>query len=485
MRLSGILLDRRSRTPLHRQLEAALRDAILSGRLRAGERILSSRELRTHFGVSRNTIVSALAQLHDEGYLVTTRGVGTFVAKTLHPHLLESRGPSAEPRIVPTERAAAFMYARPLAANLDMALPFRPGIPALDLFPSRQFRRELRPADWTSRALDYPGPLGSERLREAIVKRLQQTRGVACTPNQVLITSGAQAAFALIASVILRKSDTVVVEEPTYPNARAVFIAEGARLYPIPVDDEGITVASFSNVAARLVHVSPSHQYPTGAVLSLGRRFALLDWASRQDAWIVEDDYDSEFTYTGAPQPALHGLGEGRRVLYVGTFSKVLSPALRIGYVVVPRALCPAFAAAQQVLGGQPCTILQNALAGFIEKGHFGRHITKTRAIYDERRRFTHDGFKRLFGSQARINDSRAGLHFTVSLPEQINDAAFSKRAWKSGIILPALSRHFHGQPTLNGIIVGYAASSIPAAKSALGALESIIEEQGSHDALG
>lgn len=464
----GIVLDRNSRVPLQRQLETTLREAILSGRLEAGERILSSRELRTHLGLSRNTIVSALSQLHAEGYLVIVRGVGTFVAETVHSRLKESRSAQTQREAAPPDTAERFLSSHALAGNLSAAVPFRPGIPALDLFPAAQFRRGFKPSEWTPRALDYPSAFGHERLREAIVKRLAQTRGVACNADQVLITSGAQAAFNLIARVLLKKNDAVIVEEPGYPNARAVFLAEQSRIRAVPVDDDGIVAASLAKYRAKLIHVTPSHQYPTGAVLSLERRFALLDWAARHDAWIIEDDYDSEFNYTGKPQPALHSLDGGHRVLYVGTFSKVLSPALRIAYVVVPRSLRGAFEAAQQVTGGHPSSIIQNAVATFMENGHFGRHITKMRKIYDERRRFASAELARRAGSQIQVRDSRAGLQFIANLPKAIKDTELSLRAAEKGIIVPALSNYFHGRPTLNGIVVGYAAIPPSIAKQAV-----------------
>ncbi len=468
----GIVLDRNSRVPLQRQLETTLREAILSGRLEAGERILSSRELRTHLGLSRNTIVSALSQLHAEGYLVIVRGVGTFVAETVHSRLKESR--SFQPRereAAPPDTAKRFLSSHALAGNLSAAVPFRPGIPALDLFPAAQFRRGFKPSEWTPRALDYPSAFGHERLREAIVKRLAQTRGIACNADHVLITSGAQAAFNLIARVLLKRNDDVIVEEPGYPNARAVFLAEQSRITAVPVDDDGIIVTSLAKSRAKLIHVTPSHQYPTGAVLSLERRFALLDWAARHDAWIIEDDYDSEFNYTGKPQPALHSLDGGQRVMYVGTFSKVLSPALRIAYVVVPRSLRAAFEAAQQVTGGHPSSIIQNALATFMENGHFGRHITKMRKIYDERRRFASSELARRAGSKIQVRDSRAGLQFIASLPKTIKDTELSLRAAERGIIVPALSNYFHGRPTLNGIVIGYAAIPTPITKQAVALL--------------
>ncbi len=467
-------MDRKSAVPLHRQLEASIREAILSGRLEPGERILSSRDLRVHLGLSRNTIVAALTQLQAEGYLTFVRGVGTFVADALQ-YRMHAATTHDETEFLPSRAAAAFVAAQDLAANQRLCAPFRPGIPALDLFPAAQFKRAFDSRSWSGELLDYPPAFGDERLRSAIARRLRQTRGIACTPDQVLVTAGAQAAFALIARVLLNERDAVLVEEPGYPSVQGVLLAHGAQLVPAPVDDAGVEVARFASVHASLIHVTPSHQYPTGAVLSLERRLALLDWAKKNETWIVEDDYDSEFSYTGRPQPALQGLDGGRRVLYVGTFSKVLAPALRVAYIVVPRALYGAFHAAQQVLGGQPAAVMQDALATFIETGQFARHVTRMRKVYDERRRAASSEIVRRFGSRARIRDSAAGLHFIVELPKDVSDAAFSRRAAERGIIVPALSSYFRGPSSMNGVVIGFAAVPPAAGKQAIKTLAGLL----------
>ncbi len=470
MRDWGIVVDRFSMVSLQRQLESALRDAILSGRMRAGERILSSRELQTHLGLSRNTIVNALAQLESEGYLDVIRGVGTFVAKTLTGRPRPVRAVRNERALVPSYGAQRALDACGLSANAHGAVPFRPGIPALDLFPTSAFRRCLGPRAWTAYALDYPERGGDRDLRSAIAARLQQTRGIACLPEQVIVTGGAQAAFALTAQVLLDAGDVAIVEDPGYPTVRAALLGAGARLASVAVDDEGIDVARFAKHRAKLAHVTPSHQYPTGSVLSLERRFALLAWAKQHDAWIIEDDYDSEFNYTGKAQPALYGLGEGQRVIYVGTFSKVLAPGLRVGYLIVPKVLRRAFEATQSVTGGEPSATLQQALATFIAGGHFARHVTRMRRTYDERREAAAAEFKRAFGARAQVHDTRAGLHFVVIL-DSVSDVAFSQRAAKKGYIIPPLSSYYLEKPKQNGIVVGYAATPVRAAKEAIHAI--------------
>ena len=475
MRDRGIVVDRSRNVPLQRQLESSLRDAILSGRMRAGERVLSSRELQIHLGLSRNTIVNAVAQLRAEGFIESIQGVGTFVADTLHARPLSNlRAQQHEAAVAPSELSFRSMGARALAANLNGAVPFRPGVPALDLFPSATFLRCLRSDALGSNAMDYPAPLGDADLREAIAERIRQTRGIACSPDQIFVTGGAQAAFALIGHVMIERGRRVLTEEPGYPSARAVFVAVGADVAHIRVDCEGIDVASLAGTAATLAHVSPSHQYPTGAVLSLDRRFALLDWADEQEAWILEDDYDSEFNYTGKAQPALFGLGEGRRVIYVGTFSKVLSPALRVAYVIVPRSLRAAFEAVHTIAGAQPSCLIQRALAKFIVDGHLARHVVKMRKIYNERREALAEEFSVVFGAAAQIRDTKAGLHFVVVFAPEIPASAFAQRAEQAGYVVPALSAYCVGASRTNGIVVGYAATSVEEGRRAVRELASL-----------
>jgi GntR family transcriptional regulator/MocR family aminotransferase len=473
-RTSGITLDPASDVPLHRQLTAAFRDAILRGTLGAGERLPSSRELQTRFGISRNTALTALSQLHAEGYLVTVPGSGTYVA-ALQGSLKTRRIDESEVEWTPTRAAAAFLSARSvlepsgtLAVRLNGATAFRPGIPAIDCFPASQFKRSINKLGWTQELLDYPRSWTNERLKHAIVARLQQTRGIVCSPDQVLIVSSTQYAVSLIARVLLRPRDAVVMEDPGFPTIRAVFLALGARIVTAPVDDEGVDVASFANRRASLAFVTPSHQYPTGAVLSLDRRIALLNWASERNAWVIEDDYDSEFNYTGLSHPALQGLDEGQRVVYLGTFSKALSPALRIAYIVAPRPLRKALKGAHHATGGYASPILQSALASFMERGHFARHIARMRKIYDERRHFLHSA---LTDAGVSVRDSGAGLHFIADIPANLRDAQVSERAAARGVVAPPVSGYFYGRPTLNGLVVGFAATPIAAAKTSLSTL--------------
>ena len=445
----GIILDGESEIPLHRQLMTVFRDAILSGKLQPGERVLSSRELCAHLGISRNTALTALGQLQAEGYIVTVQGSGTFVADV-----------PAAMRNGANEREAEEVSAG--------AVPFRPGTPDLDCFPVALFKRSLSTLEWTHGLLDSPRSWSNDRLSAAIVQRLHQTRGVVCSPDQVIIVPSTLYAISLIGRALLNPGDDVVMEDPGCPSIRSALLAGGVQIVPAPVDDEGIDVDSFKERRAALAYLTPTHQYPTGAPLSLERRFALLDWASEFGALIVENDYDSEFNYTRRPQPALQGLDEEQHVLYVGSFSKTLSPSIRVAYLVAPRALGGTLRGAHEAIAGYVNPILQAAIAAFMERGHYARHIAKTRAIYDERRRFLSS---MLGGVGLQVRDWAAGLHFTADLPDHLSDRQLSERALAEGIDVPPLSSYFHGRSTMNGLVFGFAATPIPAAKIAVKSL--------------
>lgn len=442
----GIVLDDSSEIPLHRQLMTVFRDAILTGKMQPGERVLSSRELCAHFGISRNTALTALGQLQAEGYLVTVQGSGTFVAEVTAPTVRENDG-------------------REFKEVLAGATPFRPGIPDLDSFPVALFKRSLSTLEWTQGLLDNPRSWTDDRLKTAIVQRLQQTRGVVCSPDQVFIVPSTLYAVSLIARALLGAGDDVAIEEPGCPAIRSALLALDTQVVPVAVDDEGIDVDALTRRRTALAFITPSHQYPTGALLSLERRFALLDWASQREAWIVENDYDSEFNYTRRPQPALQGLDEGRHVLYLGSFSKVLSPSIRLAYLIAPRALCPALRTVHQATAGYASPIIQAAVAAFMERGHLARHVAKMRTIYDERRRFLSSA---LGNAGLQVRDWGTGLHFTADLPERLNDSYISARALERGIAVPALSGCFHGRSTMNGLLFGFAATPLPAARTAV-----------------
>jgi GntR family transcriptional regulator/MocR family aminotransferase len=340
-----IELDAGEGVPLHRQLSTALRDAIVSGRIARGTRLPSTRALADAIGVSRSTVIASFAQLHSEGYLEAATGSGTFVARELPDAPLVPRARSsggASLRL--STYGASLLDAAPLEPpRIEGTIDFRDGRPAFDAFPLPAWRHAIRDAlDGGRDALDYSAdPAGYAPLRAAIAADLGATRGIACTGDDVVIVGGSQQAIDIIARVAVEPGDVVALEEPGYLGAQRTFAAVGADLRPIPVDRDGLDVAELARRApdAHVVYVTPSHQFPLGVVLSSERRRALVAWAKDAGALIVEDDYDSAYRYEGRPIPALAGLDHDGRVVYVGTFSKTMFPALRIGYVVLPPSL--------------------------------------------------------------------------------------------------------------------------------------------------
>lgn len=336
-------------------------------------------------------------------------------------------------------------------------------LPALDRFPhpawarlvSRHAHRLTRPD------MGYGDPAGLVALRVAVAEHLRSARAVRCEADQVLIVPGSQAALRLATSVLLSPGDRVAVEEPGYPGARAALSAGGAELVPVGVDGEGLRVASLPKRKGRIraVYVTPSHQYPLGVSMTAARRFALLDWAARQDAWVLEDDYDSEFRYVSRPLGALQGMDARNRVLYIGTFSKVLFPSVRVGYLVVPSSLWRRFVDAREAFDLFSPTLYQLALAEFLREGHFARHLRRMRGIYQERRDALLDGLARHCGDRLAVHNADAGLHVAVLLPPGTDDAGVVRRMARRGLTATALSSCYAGPTRRSGLLLGFGGS--------------------------
>lgn len=488
-----VTVESGSRDALHQQIYASLRAAILEGRLAPGSRVAAARALSLDLGVSRNTVVTALAQLRAEGYVEARERSGTFVAAALpeaalaaarirrsagqvgsHAPGLSRHGArlSAIGEGSSVESPGRILSARPRA--------FRTGVPALDAFPwtawTRLTSKHLRTG---MRSLgDYGPAAGLPALRTAIAAHVAAARGTACEPEQVIVTNGAQQALDLTSRLLLDAGDAVWMEEPGYARARACFAAAGARVVPVPVDDDGISVEEGMRRApdARLAYVTPSHQYPTGVVTSAARRLALLRWARAARAWVIEDDYDSAYRYASRPLASLHGLDVDGRVLYVGTFSKTLFPALRLGYVVVPKALVDAFTAVRTIMDRQSPSVDQAVLAEFIEDGHYARHLRRMRMLYLERRDALLDAAPALFGDRLELTPGDAGMHVVGLLPPGIDDRAISDRALARGVEVPALSRHAAEPVARGGLMLGYAAFSPRSIRAALKILATTLD---------
>jgi GntR family transcriptional regulator/MocR family aminotransferase len=439
------------------------------GQLSAGSKLPSSRELARDLGMARNTVIAAFEQLMAEGYVTSAQGSGTYVANLTElklaaqvmPAPLASEVPGAETTLL--SRRGAHITAFGAGERFEI-FPFVPADDDFSSFPFKVWQR-LQNRVWRDihpDLLDYGRAGGYLPLRQAIAEYVAASRSVKATAHNILITSGTQQSLDLCAQLLADVGDTAWVEDPCYWGARRVFEACDLNLHPITVDGEGMALKP-ADLACdpRLIYVTPSHQYPTGAIMSLARRRELLDVAVRKNAWILEDDYDSEFRYTGRPLASLQGLDKDERVVYLGTFSKVLYPGIKVGYMVVPAALADAFKSALYDLQRPGQLMVQAALADFISLGHFATHIRKIRQIYGSRRELLRKTLAGEFGSQlnqqVRISHEESGLHLLIEVPDHVDDVALEKLAAESGIEVRALSAYYLSLPVRRGLLVGYA----------------------------
>lgn len=459
----GGLRAEQTSLPLFQQIYRMIRDAILDGRLEPETRLPSTRTLARDLAISRTTAEEAFAQLQTEGFVERRVGAGTYVAAI--ERVLPPRSPGhprgvrgrrrVSSRAAVTRRHASFPEPAP-------ARPFSSANPALDAFPLDVWRsivtRCLRRTG--AEALGTGDPAGYGPLREAIAAYLTTSRGVICSPRQIVVLTSSQQALDLAAVLLLDPGDAAWLEEPGYPGAHAALLAHGARVVPVPVDDDGLDVSEGVRRAseARLAYVTPSHQYPLGTTLSLERRLALLDWARRQGAWILEDDYDSEFRYRGRPLAAIQGIDEDARVIYVGTFTKSLFPALRLAYTVLPEDLVEPFVTARGSTDGFPPTLTQMAVAEFFADGHFGVHLRRMRELYRERRDALLEAADRWLDGAVRLGPADAGLHMVVHLPPGTDDHAVSSRAARHHVEVQPLSLFRHDASSGPGLVLGYGA---------------------------
>jgi GntR family transcriptional regulator/MocR family aminotransferase len=462
-----IRIDPSARGELQHQIYAGIRRAILDGVAQPGARLPSSRALAADLGVSRTTSLLALEQLVAEGYLTAQPGSGTFVAHELPDDLPRPRDsrPARALRHPPlSKRGEALVAARPPSRRLPgPPRPFRIGIPAVDLFPvrlwSQLWARRLRSV--TPSQLDYGETAGFPALRQAIADHVRAARGTECDPEQVFVMGGAQRAMDVLCQVLLDPGDEAWMEEPGYPGARSALVASGARIHPVPVDVDGLDVAAGARRArrARLVYVTPSHQFPLGVPMSLPRRLALLKWASAAGAWVIEDDYDSEFRYGARPIPCLHGLDVDGRVIYVGSFSKTLFPALRLGFMIVPDDLRDALVAVRRAGEVHPPRLDQAVLADFMAGGHYERHLRRMRAAYRERLEALEHAAERSCGGALRLRKARTGLHAVADLLAADAERTY-EAAVERGVELMPLSVYYFGRSRApNALVLGFGAA--------------------------
>src|SRR5262249_2292462 len=448
-----VRIDSRLREGLQQQIYGSIRRATLDGIVSPGARLPSSRALAGDLGVSRTTTLLAVQQLQAEGYLTARRGSGTSVAEELPDDLVPRDGARPVPggkHPALSRRGTAVAAVREGARRLDgPPRAFRIGTPGVDLFPAALWsglaRRRLRAV--TAAQLDYGDPAGLRILREAIASHVQTARGTRCEADQVLVVAGAQQGFELVCRLLLDPGDRAWMEEPGYPGARSALRAAGARIVPVRVDADGLDVGQGARQAgdARLVYVTPSHQYPLGVPMSLPRRLALLRWARAARAWVIEDDYDSEFRYGARPIPCLHGLDADGRVIYVGSFSKTLFPALRLGFLIVPFDLRERLVAARAAADQHPPTIDQAVLADFLVDGHFARHVRRMRVAYRERLEALRVAADRCCHGVLRVRPVATGLHALADL-DGVDAARVSHEAAKRGVEAAPVSAYFTGR---------------------------------------
>lgn len=444
---------------LLRALHTQLRAAILDGRLRPGLRLPPTRRFAVRLGVSRNTAIAAYDALLSEGYLVSRTGDGTYVAD-VRPRPAPAKAPSvnavSDNRIAPLWRTSKAPI--PSFSVPQCRFDFRTGFPDTTGFP---FDIWQRLAGRASRALSRQSaaesePEGRPALRQAIAHHVSFARAVACTSDDIVVTSGTRQGLDLIARILVAPGRTdVAVEDPCFPPVRAAFAASGARIRAVPVDGEGLVVSQLPNTA-RVICVSPSHQHPLGVAMSARRRTQVLDFAQAHNAAIIEDDYDSEFRIDGRPLDALKTLDRNQSVFYVGTFSKSMFPALRMGFVVVPPWARPALVAAKRIVDGFGPVLVQDTLAAFISEGHLGRHIRRMRKIYDERHDVLLTALNKYCTRWLSPIPAMAGVHLTAELTGHASESTIASRAAEAGIGLETLGQFSHRKSVRTGLMFGY-----------------------------
>ena len=439
--LQGFSIERDSPVPIYRQLDASLRRLILDGSLAPGQKLPSTRELAQELGISRITVKNVYEQIIAEGYAQARTGAGTFVADGLEteafPQIRTPRRRNRPPGVEISDRARTIAASKSVARYGETA-PFRPGVPALDQFPVKLWNKYMAEAMARDarRSLSYGQVNGNASLREAIARHLADARGMKVDAERVIITSGAQQAFVLIAFVLLNQGDTVWYENPGHIAGRDVMQIMGAQVAPVPVDGEGLDLehAMGRHPKPALIFTTPSHQQPLGTTMSLGRRLALLNYAQENNAWIIEDDYDSGFRYRGRPLPALSALDSARRVFYAGTFSKSMFAAMRLGYVVVPPEFAETFATARNLLGQNSSAVVEEAMARFMEDGRFTEHIRKMRRLYRTRRDVLFEALSQECAEWLEPQRTDAGMHMVAWLKHGLDDQAAHEALLAAGI---------------------------------------------------
>jgi GntR family transcriptional regulator / MocR family aminotransferase len=486
--LPTICVDAHSDSPIYKQLYDWFRLAILERRLRPCQRVPSTRSLAIELKISRIPVLSAYEQLLSEGYLQSFGGAGTCVARSIPEDVFR---PVSQAR----RRTGRHNRPRRISRHLEeaMSIPqfpdarilgaFRTCLPALDQFPvnvwSSLLARHSR--DRSAELMAYGDPMGYAPFRETIAEYLGAARSVRCDASQVMVVAGSQQGLQISARALFDARDCVWMEEPGYPKARQTLVLAGTIPVPVPIDHEGLDVEEGLRryPDARAAYITPSHQYPTGVTMSAGRRMLLLDWAARTGSWIIEDDYDSEYRFTSRPVASLQGLDSDDRVIYIGTLSKVLFPALRLGYLVIPKDLLGAFRTARGATDIFSTTLFQAALTDFIREGHFARHIRRMRLLYKQRCETLTEAIRSKMGAELEIISADGGMHLAALLPPDVDDTVVSQKAADAGVFANPLSTCYLESPKRSGLILGFGATDTAQIEEGVRRLATVVKRIG------
>ena len=473
-----------SDTPLYKQLYDAFRQAILDSKFSPGQKLPGTRSLASELKISRNTVVLAFEQLLLEGYIKGKIGAGTFVNE-IPDNILNAKDnvnrKKSEKKLT-TNLISQLGSPELVHRNIlrEEIIPFQNGLPSLDEFPLKVWLKlNNQIAQTLSYAhLGYGEAAGYKQLREEISVYLRTYRAVKCNAEQIIIVNGSQQGLDLIMRVLLEPGNNVLLEDPGYFGARASMLFSNAHIFPAPLDNEGLDIeySSKKYPPPKLIYTTPSHQFPLGLTMSIARRIQLLQYASKNNCWIIEDDYDSEFRYSGSPLPSLQGMDKNNCVIYLGTFSKVLFPALRLGYIVLPDPqMIDVFVSAKSMMDRQSPMFEQMITSEFLKQGYFTRHIRKMRTLYKERQEFLINEIEKEIGDSLKVKSSDAGMHIIAWLPENLDDMIISQKARENNLIAYPLSEYVLKFKQKPGLILGYTAFDKPKLKSAIQLLKKIL----------
>jgi len=482
--LVSLNINSSSSVPLYKQLYNIFRQSILEGKYSPGQKLPGTRSLAAALNISRNTAVLAFEQLLIEGYIKGKIGSGTFVNEIPDNilNIKENINRKKSEQKITTNLISQLGSPGLIRRNIstEEIIPFQNGLPSLDEFPikiwlklNNQISRSL-----SNNHLGYGDAAGYRPFREEIASYLRTYRAVNCSADQIIIVNGSQQGLDLIMRVLLKPGDIVWHEDPGYFGARASMLFAGAKIFPSPLDNEGLNIeySSKKYPAPKLIYTTPSHQFPLGLTMSVSRRIQLLQYASRNNCWIIEDDYDSEFRYSGSPLPSLQGMDKNNCVLYLGTFSKVLFPGLRLGYLVLPDPqMLEVFVSAKSMMDRQSPVFEQMITSQFLKEGYFTRHIRKMRTLYKERQEFLINEIDRELNGVVKVNPSDTGMHIIAWLPENLNDAIISRKAKENNLIAYPLSEYVLKFKQKPGLLLGYTAFEKSKLKTGVKLLKKII----------